>query len=305
MNRTCPGCRATGRNVVRYGWYYRRSDARYVQRFHCKHCRLHFSNATFSACYHQKKRRINYRVMLLLSSAVSLRRIALLLGISRTTVARKLVFLATQAREKHQQLLDAAVLTQQPFAHIQFDDLETFEHTKCKPLTVTVVVEPIRRLIIDFAIAPIAARGPLAAISRKKYGKRKDLSRPSRQALFRRLRAWVNPQAAFSSDEHAHYPVLMRRHFPQAIHHRHKSLRACVTGQGELKKAKFDPLFGVNHTLAMLRANISRLVRKTWCTTKVMARLADHLAIYQQFHNRTLLDTSPATLAQRFDVPSP
>ncbi|MEM7281497.1 MAG: hypothetical protein AAF438_07705 [Pseudomonadota bacterium] len=297
MNRNCPGCQGNGSNVVRYGSYYRRSDARHIQRFRCNQCSLHFSNATFSDCYRQKKRRLNHRIMLLLSSAVSMRRIAVLLGVSKTTVARKLIFLADQARKNHQHYLDMVIRQRGMFAQIQFDDLETFEHTKCKPLTVTVIVEPKQRLLIDFAVAPIAAKGPLAAISKKKYGERKDLSRMTRQELFQRLCCRVNPGAEFSSDEHAHYPMLLRRHFPNATHHRYKSIRGCITGQGELKKTQFDPLFGVNHTLAMLRANLNRLVRRTWCTTKLKERLADHLAIYQHYHNQTLLNTTPQALA--------
>lgn len=289
MNRACPGCRASGSSVVRNGRYYRRSDARQIQRYRCQDCSKHFSSATFSDCYRQNKRRLNCQVTALLSSAVSMRRSAILLGVSRTTIARKLIFLAQQARKQHRRWLDDALLIDGPFTRIQFDDLETFEHTKCKPLTVTVVVEPRQRRIIDFAIAPIAANGRLAAIAREKYGKRKDHSRASRQALFQRLRSRVSPQADFSSDQHKHYPVLMRRYFPQATHHQYKSLRGCVTGQGELKKTRFDPLFGVNHTLAMLRANINRLVRRSWCTTKIIQRLADHLAIYQNFHNQVLL----------------
>jgi len=56
-----------------------------------------------------------------------------------------------------------------------------------------------------------------------------------------------------------------------------------------IKKVGIDPLFGINHTLAMLRANISRLVRKTWCTTKKINQLANQLAIYIDYLNRVLL----------------
>jgi hypothetical protein len=64
--------------------------------------------------------------------------------------------------------------------------------------------------------------------------------------------------------------------------------RGCIRGQGELKKVKFDPLFSLNHTMAMLRANVSRLIRQTWCTTKKAERLSDHLALYAYFHNTVL-----------------
>ena len=64
-----------------------------------------------------------------------------------------------------------------------------------------------------------------------------------------------------------------------------KGSKCCVAGQGELKKRGKDPLFYINHTLAMCRANINRLIRKTWCTTKDPAQLVYHLAIYMHVHN--------------------
>jgi hypothetical protein len=51
---------------------------------------------------------------------------------------------------------------------------------------------------------------------------------------------------------------------PNAVHIRKKSRRACVAGQGELKKGGHDPMFPLNHKAAMLRANVNRLIRKTW-----------------------------------------
>ena len=45
----------------------------------------------------------------------------------------------------------------------------------------------------------------------------------------------------------------------------------------------------------MLRANISRLIRKTWATTKRADRLAAHIAIYAWYHNEVLtaLNSAP------------
>lgn len=80
---------------------------------------------------------------------------------------------------------------------------------------------------------------------------------------------------------------------PQASHQTHKGRRGAVVGQGELKKIGFDPLFSLNHTCAMLRANISRLVRRTWATTKRADRLKDHLFVYMDVHNSELIKKSP------------
>jgi hypothetical protein len=80
----------------------------------------------------------------------------------------------------------------------------------------------------------------------------------------------------------------LRKHFPKATHIQTKGRKSSVTGQGELKKVFYDPLFSLNHTCAMMRAHICRLIRKTWCTTKDPDRLADHIAIYVNYHNREL-----------------
>ena len=81
---------------------------------------------------------------------------------------------------------------------------------------------------------------------------------------------------------------LVKMYFPKAKYDQFKGQKAAVAGQGELKKIKRDPLFYINHTFAMLRANINRLVRKTWCTTKKVSRLIDHLSIYSYVHNHKL-----------------
>ena len=95
---------------------------------------------------------------------------------------------------------------------------------------------------------------------------------------------WKNA-ICICTDRHDHYATLIRRYFPEASHAVPKGKPACVTGQGELTEVGFDPLFSINHTLAMLRANINRLVRRTWCTTKRPEALEHHLWIYLAAHN--------------------
>jgi len=69
--------------------------------------------------------------------------------------------------------------------------------------------------------------------------------------------------------------------------------RGCSTGQGELKKLVYDPIFSLNHTCAMLRANLNRLFRKTWCTTKTVQGLVDPLSIHVRYHNTRLTPEIP------------
>ena len=61
-----------------------------------------------------------------------------------------------------------------PAAEVEFDDLETFEHTKCKPLSVTLMVEYKTRRILGFEVSQMPAKGRIAHIARKKYGPRAE-----------------------------------------------------------------------------------------------------------------------------------
>ena len=87
------------------------------------------------------------------------------------------------------------------------------------------------------------------------------------------------PNVHFETDGHKHYASLIKHYFPNATHEVFPSVRGAVVGQGELKKTHFDPLFTINHFLATMRAQINRLVRRTWCTTKLPDRLSDHIDV--------------------------
>lgn len=134
------------------------------------------------------------------------------------------------------------------------------------------------------------AKGNLAKRSVKKYGVRKDERSRGRRRMFQSIKPLIEPDALLRSDCNPHYPRDVKAQFPLAHHETHKGQRGSIVGQGELKAVRFDPLFSLNHTCAMLRANINRLGRKTWCTTKLPERLRGHLYIYARFHNLSLLD---------------
>lgn len=218
-----------------------------------------------------------------------MRRAAVLLSVSKNTVASKKAFLAKQARMELRQLLNQTYPIGSLVAEVQFDDMESFHHSKLKPLSIPLAVENHSRLILGFGVSVMPAKGLLAAKSRRKYGKRADERSFVWHKVFGGLRRYVAKDATFHSDCNPLYPSALRRYFPQVKYKRSMSRRACVVGQGELKSGGFDPLFSLNHTAAMLRANINRLFRKTWCTTKKITALYDHISLYALRHNRTIL----------------
>lgn len=278
--------------IVRNGSMFRKSDSRYIQRFFCRKCGKYFSTATFDPRFGQKKRRVNYALNKLLCSGVSQRRAAKILKVNLKTVERKFRYLADQARESFPKTIQEHRKSKLNF--IQFDDLETSIHTKCKPASVSLAVSPKDRKILGYSVAQMPAKGTLAEIAFKKYGFRPDHRPRSWVKLMHSLLPYFNPTKKLLSDQNPHYPKYVKHFFSDAKHETTKGGRGCIAGQGELKKLKFDPLFSLNHTCAMMRANMSRLFRRTWCTSKTIRGLEDHLAIYIHYHNTVLTRTSDA-----------
>ena len=281
-----PVCGKT--SVIKYGRFYRRSESRWVQRYRCKSCGAHFSAATGTLEFRQHKRRENLPLLRLLTAGVSLRRSAFILKIDRRTVDRKLVYLAKKARQRHQDFL---LQLKNQVTSMQFDDLITNEHTKMKPLTVSIAVDANRRFILSAKVGRIPAFGLLAERSRAKYGRRENDHKKTLKAMFKEMHTTISAQALIQSDEHQRYPKFVECYLPGREYRRHPGGRGAIVGQGELKKKKYDPIFILNHTCAMLRAGVNRLIRKTWCTTKKPERLQMHLDIYIDFYNRLYLAT--------------
>jgi transposase-like protein len=287
MKRKCPNpiC-AAPEFTVRDGYFKRLDDAKIIQRFRCKSCDKRFSASTFSAFYFQKRRRINPHLIRSLSSGMSQRRCALVLKINHKTVARRLPFLGERCRRKNKEELTK--LRGRVF-NLQLDDLITKENSKLKPLSVSIAVDEDRRRILAVEVSQIPAFGHLSKLALKKYGKREDEHFAGLTRLFQKITPILSSECMIKSDEHQRYPGFISGYLPKAKHLTFKSERSCVAGQGELKKVQFDPLFIINHTCALMRANVNRLIRKTWCTTKDPKRLKDHLDIFVYFYNEILL----------------
>jgi hypothetical protein len=79
------------------------------------------------------------------------------------------------------------------------------------------------------------------------------------------------------TDRKATYPSILKRCLGRRlIHERHSSIA---------RRDYANPLFPINHTLAMLRDGISRLVRRTWAASKLKERLEKHAWIWAVWRN--------------------
>lgn len=284
MRPRCGTC--AGKELSRSGHFIRKSDGTRVQRWRCSQCGHSRSSAQFSPCYRQNKRHLNPIILKLLCSAVSQRRIALILGISRLTVARKFRFLAMQAALKNQKA--RAAYKKCPATRVYVDEMEDRIHTKCKPAAIALLVTEDRKILAHSTSRILPKNRKLLKITKKKYPEWIPNSRERFDDLIRVSSPLVAPEARISSDQKIYYAPSIKRYLPQAEHRQFASRRAVVAGQGELKQGGRDPLFALNHTCAMLRANINRLVRRTWCTSKRLDALHAHIEIYTHFHNSIL-----------------
>ena len=286
MKRKCPKNHCQSTSIIRNGYFPRSSDGKRIRKYKCNACGKHFSDATGKPEYYQKKRHLNNKVVELQSSGVSRRRTAMHLRISPTTVDVKLVFNSKVCQAKNQALLSKL----KPCHELQFDELETFEHSKCKPLAVAMVVQKDSRLILGCEVSQMSCKGTLSKKSRARYGQRKDRRLTGLRNLLERIKPMMAQGIHLMSDKCPNYVSVVRRVMKGAAYQytQTRGGRGCSTGQGELKKLPFDPLFSLNHTFAMLRYGISRLIRRTWCTTKKAINLWHHLQIYIYYHNRVL-----------------
>ena len=287
MKRNCPKNTCKSEQIIKKGFYFRAGDSRKIQRYQCKICLTKFSKATGTLEFRQKKRRINHNILKLFCMKNTQKDIARYLNINVKTVARRFDYWALKSKIKNTEMRNTYI--KKPIKNIQFDDLITKEKTKMKPLSITVVVDSDTRMILQANVSQIPAFGHLAKKSKRKYGKRNSNHFEILDRTFMNLTDLLCVNVNIKSDEHKSYESIVKKYFPNSNYQQFKSERGCIAGQSELKKVKFDPLFSINHTMAMLRAGISTLVRKTWAITQDPKRLQGHLEIYMYYFNKIYL----------------
>ena len=204
---------------------------------------------------------------------------ARLLGCSKNTVTQKFLWLA--AHNHKESIFETHDV-------IQIDEMESIEHTKLKPVTIPLAIAEDYR-ILSIQAAKVPAKGHLSKIALKKYGRRSNEREAALQKLFLELKQTLkSAPKIIRTDSHPAYVNLVKKYFPKSTHERVVS-RELVRKKKELvyeaRNKVFDPMFALNQRCAKLRADIRRLTRRSWCTTKKIENLERHLKLYQAFNN--------------------
>ena len=302
--RACPHADCPSIVTGHHRWCFKGSftrdcDGRTVQRFLCLECRRTFSTQTFRLDYRLKKPQLNHTLFAPFVSKVTHRQAARVEGCSRKTVAHRLKLLGDHCREFHFSRLDRSRGERGIAGVFQLDELETFEHSRrLAPVTMPVLIERSSYFVVDVKAAPLPCRGGLSEEDKKRKaarekvgGVRRSGSKKAVTECFQRLAEFHDPSRAVEvqTDQKSTYGPILRRTFGTRLAHKRYSSRD--------RRDYKNPLFPINHTLAMMRDGISRLVRRTWAASKLRDRLERHAWIWIAWRNyvRGITNEAPQT----------
>jgi hypothetical protein len=262
------------------GYYQPRCRKEPVPRFRCRHCSRGFSRQTFRVDYRDHRPECNQRLLEELSSGVGLRQAGRIVHLSVGAVQRKARKLAKACRLLHQNLFTALPNGRT----LALDEEETYEHASIRTLTMPVIIDNDTRFVIASAVGTTRRLARLGTGRRRrqdreeKAGRRRDESRQCVLAVLQFADSRLAGNTlTLRTDEKASYRVLAKQVFGSRVIHE--------TTSGQAPRTTYNPLFGINSTLAMSRDNCGRLRRKSWLVTKKREFLQLHMQAFIAYRN--------------------
>lgn len=275
--------KAKGTWYIKKGYFKTKHNGQPVPRYECKICKKCFSSHSLLPNKGHKKPKLNLAVFRLYVSGMTQRRIALVLGVNRKTVASKFLYLARQSRTIHDELIKT---TKMLTTHVQFDEMETHEHTSYKPLSIALAVRSKTGEILEARVSEMAYHGKTEKRAFNKYGYRPDMRHVAREDVLRVLNSVMYIGGSIVTDGHPAYMSAMKQFAPNCMH---VPVNNASKGISKVRRNTNDALWRVNHVSAKIRNDLSRMSRKTWTTTKKMWALQAHLDLYIAFNNKYVL----------------
>ena len=308
----CPRAKCAYHTNAPYGFYIKKGyftpkwSGHPVPKYQCKGCKKHFSASTFKDIYRQKKPFINRQVFEDMCAGKTMRRQAIHIGVARRTILKRLLWLGQKIKRIHQYELAHGIFKREQLSMFQFDEMETFISSKLKTVSVPLAVARIRDpdkevknprkravqkryrpLIIDIGVAKRNAKGHIAQLSQQKYPGWVNLrnKKDRKNSLLKILRTVVSvapPIFHVTSDSDRGLigaaKEIKKTIAPGLNHHKIKSRKIDINKQ-------YDPMFYLNHACARIRADLCRMRRRTWATSKKIENLEAHLWCYVAWNN--------------------
>lgn len=265
--QSCPKCQSD--QINKKGWLKNKKSNYKIRQYICKSCKYRFSKNSIKPTKLQKKPYLNKKIMELYCEGNTLRGISRLLKCSYQTVVRKWRFMAQNAKTRHMKALNKKEIVTK---YIQFDEMESFEHTREKPLGIQLSIRPKTGQILSAKVCRIPIKA-LTLSPRKKAEYKKSVDRETsfKKMLYETNRCLHKGYSVVSCDGSYQCIKMAKIMCPNSLIETHVN--------------DYAGMWRLNHTCAKLRHHLSRLKRKTWATTKKMEYLQMHLDLFIAYQN--------------------
>jgi len=281
-NPTCSYHRGftIGWRWIRAGFFSRLAEPHRIQRFHCGHCRRHFSEQTFSTTYWLKRPDLLEPLFHQLVACSGFRQIARQHRVSPQTI------LSHSARlGRHCLLFHELHRPKGPIAEpLALDGFESFEFSQFHPTRYHVVVGKRSHYFYGFTDSELRRSGRMTRAQRRKRAELEArLGRPDpgssekEVATLLRIIAPAPQSIELHSDEHADYPRAIRRLPHLRVTHRTISSRASRT--------PMNPLWPINLLDLLIRHSGANHKRETIAQSKRRQSAAERLFVFQVWRN--------------------
>lgn len=278
--KKCPRCKETI-HIIKKGYFKTKWNYKLVPRYKCKPCGKSFSASTAKPIYKQKKPFLNRDIFKWYVAGTTQRRMAIVMGINRKTVVRKFLYMAEEARAHHEKRLKEG---KWKTGYVQFDEMETFEHTRLKPLSIALAVRPKTAEVIEAQVGLMKFHGRATSLSRDRYGWVFDTRDASREDVLLSIKKIAKDDITIVTDKKTDYPQVIQRVIPNAkIVQVKRGRKKTIYDE---RQNEDDDLFVINYVSAQIRHDLSRMMRKSWVTTKKAFMLQAHLDLFIAWKNK-------------------
>ena len=150
--------------------------------------------------------------------------------------------------------------------------MESYEHTKNKPLGIELAIRPKTGQIVSAKVCRIPMKAQSVSPQKKKAYKKKTNRKEAMTNMFLDIHKCLNEGYSVLSCDGGHEVISMAKIM-------------CPKSLIETHVNDYAGMWRLNHTCAKLRHHLSRLKRKTWATTKKMEYLQMHLDLFIAYQN--------------------
>jgi len=266
---------------VRAGFSRTRSSPDRIQRFHCRHCRRHFSSQTFATTYWRKRPDLLLPVAHRLLGCSGFRQIAREFNVSPQTIASLAARIGRQTLLVHEQHRPKGELGEP----LDLDGFRSFEWSQYFPTEFHVAIGQASHFTYGFTDSELRRSGAMSPRQkRRRAALEARLGRPHPRSVERDVAALLGIATVGATglvtwtDEDSHYPrALARQHHLVSVEHHTISSRAARTTR--------NPLFAINLLDGLIRHSGANHKRETIAFSKRRQSAAERLWLFVAWRN--------------------